>query len=106
MVEIHVRYESGLHCSARHGPSGATLATDAPVDNHGRGEACSPTDLLATALGTCMLTVMGILCNGRGWNIDGSDAHIVKEMTQTPPRSVARLTVTVSVPSAAAERLD
>ena len=105
MVEIYVRYEGGLHCAARHAPSGSTLATDAPVDNHGRGETFSPTDLAATALGTCMLTVMGILAKKRGWDIDGLDAHIVKEMTASPPRRIERLRVTIDAPAHVADRL-
>lgn len=105
MVEIYVRYEGELHCSARHGPSGSTLATDAPVDNHGRGETFSPTDLCATSLGACMLTVMGILAKKRSWNIDGLDVHIVKEMTTSPPRRIERLRVTVDAPEAIAGKL-
>jgi putative redox protein len=105
MVDLYVRYEGGLHCAARHGPSGATLATDAPVDNHGRGESFSPTDLLATSLGTCMLTVMGILAQRRTWNIDGSTAHIIKEMTANLPRRVERLRVTLDVPESVASKL-
>ena len=54
MIEISIDYAGQLHCNATHGPSGDTLETDAPVDNNGRGEAFSPTDLEATALGTCM----------------------------------------------------
>ena len=61
MVEIHIDYEGQLHCNALHLPSGNRLATDAPVDNNGRGEAFSPTDLVATALGTCMATIMGMV---------------------------------------------
>ena len=61
MVKIKVDYEGGLHTRAVHGPSSATLQTDAPVDNQGRGETFSPTDLVAGALGSCMLTVMGIV---------------------------------------------
>ena len=59
MVEIEIDYRGDLHCEAVHGPSGDKLATDAPVDNQGRGEAFSPTDLAATALGTCVVTIMG-----------------------------------------------
>jgi putative redox protein len=106
MVEIYVRYEGGLRCVARHAPSGTTLQSDAPVDNHGRGESFSPTDLLATALGTCMLTVMGILAQKRGWQIDGLDAHVVKHMTKQLPRRVELLTAKLSLPSAQGESLN
>ncbi len=60
MVEIDIAYQANLHTSCRHGPSGRQLETDAPLDNQARGASFPPTDLLATALGTCMLTVMGI----------------------------------------------
>ena len=61
MVKINAVYEGGLRCRIRHGPSGNEILTDAPVDNMGKGEAFSPTDLMASSLGVCMLTVMGIL---------------------------------------------
>ena len=61
MVKVTSRYEGGLRCSAVHGPSGTTLVTDAPVDNHGKGESFSPTDLVATALGACRMTIMCIV---------------------------------------------
>ena len=60
MVSLTSTYEGGLRCRATHGPSGTVLITDAPVDNHGKGESFSPTDLVATALGACMMTIMGI----------------------------------------------
>jgi putative redox protein len=106
MVEIYVRYDGGLRCSTRHGPSGSKFVTDAPVDNHGRGEAFSPTDLIATSLGTCMVTTMGIAAQRRGWNIDGIEVHVVKHMTKEPPRRIAQLTATLSVPDAVAAALD
>ena len=56
MVEINVRYQGELRCQAEHGPSKTTLLTDAPVDNHGKGESFSPTDLVATALPSCLMT--------------------------------------------------
>lgn len=105
MVDIDVLYEADLHCIATHGPSRVTLATDAPIDNHGRGESFSPTDLVATALGTCMATLMGITARRRGWAIDGARLHVRKGMTQSPPRRIARLEVRVDMPSSTA-RLD
>jgi putative redox protein len=61
MVTMQLEYQGDLHCKAIHEPSGTELTTDAPKDNQGRGESFSPTDLVATALGSCMLTVMGIM---------------------------------------------
>jgi putative redox protein len=106
MVDIYVRYEGGLRCTTKHGPSGASFMTDAPVDNHGRGESFSPTDLVATALGTCMVTVMGIHANKQSWVIDGIDVHVKKEMSKDLPRKVAKLTCTLEVPNAVATKLD
>ena len=76
MIDIDVVYEGELHCAATHRPSGAQVATDAPVDNHGRGESFSPTDLVATALGTCMATVMGILANKQNLPIAGARLNV------------------------------
>jgi putative redox protein len=106
MVEIDVVYEGGLHCRATHGPSRATLETDAPVDNHGKGEAFSPTDLLATALGSCMLTLIGIVAGNHGWNVDGMRLHVQKQMSADRPRRVARLGVDFEVPAAVSAALD
>ena len=66
MVEITGKYQGNLHCTARHGPSGSVLNTDAPRDNQGLGEAFSPTDLVATALGTCIATTMAIAARKHG----------------------------------------
>ena len=99
MVQIDVRYEGGLRCHAVHAPSGCELATDAPVDNHGRGESFSPTDLVATALGTCMATIMGIVADRNGWNIDGTSMRISKEMTTEAPRRIRRLSVEIESPA-------
>ncbi|HVU02238.1 MAG TPA: OsmC family protein [Polyangiaceae bacterium] len=101
MVDIDISYEGDLHCVAVHGPSGATLASDAPVDNHGKGESFSPTDLVATALGTCMLTVMGIRSKKEGWAIEGAKVHVRKGMTTTGPRRIARLEVKLTFPGIA-----
>lgn len=98
MVNIQVQYEGDLHCKAVHGPSRAELNTDAPVDNQGRGENFSPTDLVATALGTCMLTVMGILARTLKIDIAGATATVEKEMSATAPRRIDTLRVKIHVP--------
>lgn len=103
MVSIQLEYQGDLHCSAVHGPSGTTLSTDAPKDNQGRGESFSPTDLVATALGSCMLTVMGIMARTLNVDIAGATATVDKEMTSTPPRRIERLTVKIHVPHAISE---
>jgi putative redox protein len=100
MVAIQLEYQGNLHCKAVHGPSGTELNTDAQKDNQGRGESFSPTDLVATALGTCMLTVMGIMARTLNLDIAGSTATVEKEMTPTPPRMIASLAVKIHVPHA------
>lgn len=100
MVDIDIVYEGGLRCRAVHRPSQNELLTDAPVDNHGRGEAFSPTDLIATGLGTCMATTMGIVAQKRGLPLDGLRVHVKKEMTREPPRRIARLTTRLTIPRA------
>jgi len=98
-VQIDCSYEGDLHCSAVHGPSGSTLSTDAPADNQGRAETFSPTDLVATALGTCILTIMGIYARPRNIRIEGARAVVQKEMTTAPPRRIAKLNVRLSLPA-------
>ena len=83
---------------AVHGPSGNKLVTDAPVDNQGRGESFSPTDLVATALGTCVVTTMGICARRKGIPIEGSKVRVIKEMTSEGPRKIARLGVRIELP--------
>jgi putative redox protein len=105
MIEIDINYDGDLHCTARHGPSRTELQTDAPKDNHGRGESFSPTDLLATALGTCMATTMGILARKQGWDLTGLQVNVIKEMTSNPPRKVARLSTCLVIPAATTRKL-
>jgi len=100
MVSIQVEYQGDLHCKATHGPSGAQFTTDAPKDNQGRGESFSPTDLVATALGSCMLTVMGIAARTLHIDVSGATATVEKEMTTTSPRRIERLKVNIHVPHA------
>ena len=98
MIEINATYEGQLRTSAKHGPSGSLVETDAPADNHGRGERFSPTDLLATSLGTCMMTIMGIFAERNEIDLTGTRVKVLKEMTPEPPRRVAKLTVEMTIP--------
>ncbi len=98
MVTIHTKYEGDLHCTATHEPSATTLATDAPKDNQGRGESFSPTDLVATALGTCILTTMGIVARNHSLDIAGATAIVEKEMTAQPTRRIGSLATRIHMP--------
>ena len=100
MVEIRIQYQGDLHCAATHGPSGRTLETDAPVDNQGRGESFSPTDLLATSYGTCMSTVIGIVARRKEIPLDGFAVTVRKHMSEDLPRRIARLEVILDLPLA------
>lgn len=103
MVEISIAYEGQLRCAATHGPSGATLHTDAPVDNHGKGESFSPTDLVATALGACMATIMGIYAQKH--DMDLKDMRIqVKKHMNAEPRRIGKLEVEFTMPAGISER--
>jgi putative redox protein len=98
-VEINIIYEGGLHCTATHGPSKNNLITDAPVDNGGKGAVFSPTDLVATALGTCMATVMGLVAQRNTLNIDGLQIQVIKEMTAAPVRRIGSLKTRLVFPA-------
>ena len=97
MVQISIDYTGQLHCSAIHGPSHSQLSTDAPLDNQGKGEAFSPTDLVATALGTCIATTMGIVAQREGVDLRGMTVNVTKEMANDP-RRIGRLTTEVRIP--------
>ncbi len=103
MVAIELEYEGDLHCKAVHGPSSTELTTDAPKDNQGRGESFSPTDLVATALGSCVLTVMGIMARTLDVNLKGTTATVQKEMANAPVRMIERLEVKIRVPHEVSE---
>jgi putative redox protein len=98
MVEINIAYQGELRCVAVHAPSGIELLTDAPKDNRGKGESFSPTDLVATALGTCLMTIMGIAAQSMKIDMRGTKVTVKKEMAANP-RRIARLTVTINVPT-------
>jgi putative redox protein len=99
MVTITAKYEGDLCCTAVHGPSSASLSTDAPKDNEGLGRYFSPTDLVATALATCILTTMGIVARRHGIELKGARAKVEKHM-QASPRRIARLPVELHVAGA------
>lgn len=98
MVKIHVAYEGHLRCKLTHAPSGTVIRTDAPKDNEGRGEAFSPTDLVAAALGSCILTTMAIYAKRKGWELGGCEAEVIKEMVAEPARSIGKLAVSIKMP--------
>jgi uncharacterized OsmC-like protein len=98
MVKITGEYQGDLHCVARHEPSGNTLPTDAPKDNQGRGAAFSPTDLLATALGTCIATTMAIASRQHGVELRGLRFEVTKEMSTDAPRRIVRLATQIWMP--------
>ena len=98
MVTITSTYDGALRCTATHGPSLVTLMTDAPVDNHGKGESFSPTDLVATAVANCMLTVMGIAAERHGIDVKGMSVTIGKEMSSDTPRRIVGLKSVMMIP--------
>src|SRR5919109_2584933 len=98
MVKVDIEYTGNLHCDAKHGPSNAKLSTDAPTDNKGKGEAFSPTDLVATALGTCMSTIMGMKAEELGLNLKGMRVEVKKEMSKDAPRRIVGLPSEVHIP--------
>ena len=98
MVTIAITYHGDLRCESTHAPSGTTLLTDAPVDNQGKGASFSPTDLVATALGTCMLTVMGIAARKHGIAMEGATAVVEKTMVASPTRRVGSLKTVITMP--------
>ena len=104
MVRIDVTYQGGLRCEATHGPSGQTLITDAPVDNHGKGESFSPTDLVATALGTCIATIMGIVAEREKIDLTALRITVQKDMSAEPPRRIAKLITRIEMPNGLTEQ--
>jgi putative redox protein len=98
MVTFALTYQGSLRCELRHGPSGVQVLTDAPRDNHGRGESFSPTDLAASSLGVCMATLMGIVAARDQVPLEGLTAMLEKHMSPAPPRRIARIVVRFSMP--------
>ncbi len=98
-----VTYRQGKRTTCQHVKSGSSFATDAPVDNNGRGEAFSPTDLAATSLGTCMLTVMGIYAEKNDISLEGARAEVTKFMA-ADPRRICKVKVDLFMPAGIPEK--
>jgi len=97
-VEMQIAYEGQLRCRATHGPSGAVLVTDAPLDNGGNAASFSPTDLVATATGACIMTIMGLVAQRHNLDLTGTTIRVVKEMVAEPVRRIGALTITITLP--------
>ena len=104
MITISISYSGELRCEATHTPSNTTLSTDAPVDNNGKGETFSPTDLVASALGNCMATIMGIVAERKGISLDGLTMSVDKYMSEDLPRRISKLPVTINMPMASDDK--
>lgn len=98
MVRIDATYDGNLRCTATHEPSGAKLITDAPVDNMGKGESFSPTDLLATSMLTCVMTIVAIRADSKGISVQGMSGSVEKSMAANP-RRISKLELVVNLPS-------
>ena len=97
MAHMVAKYLGGLRCECKHLASGNAIFTDAPVDNKGKGEAFSPTDLCSSSLALCMMTIMGIYAQEHGFSVEGMEAAITKEMSANP-RRIAKVAITLTMP--------
>ena len=97
MLDTLISYEGSLRCRSEHANSGAVVLTDAPKDNHGKGESFSPSEMLSVSLGSCILSIMGIAARSMNIDIIGATARVTKEMADGP-RRIARIAVAVQVP--------
>lgn len=97
MATIHMNYVGDLRTDCTHLQSGTHINTDAPTDNQGRGEAFSPTDLVANALGSCIITTMAIFARRDGIELSGSTLDVTKVMTTQPPRRIARIELAITL---------
>ena len=104
MVTMNIAYQGTLRTHSTHLPSGNTVVTDAPLDNKGKGEAYSPTDLLCSSLGSCMLTIMGIKADDLGISIDDTKIIVKKHMSSDTPRRVGQIDVDIKIPQQISEK--
>ena len=98
MSKIQCSYLGNLKCEAQHHKSGERIITDAPLDHCGKSENFSPTDLLATSLGTCLLTIMAIKARSNGWEIENIFLNIEKIMTKNKVRKIEHLIIDIYIP--------
>ena len=103
MTKVSAVYLGHLRCESVHETSSVKLSTDAPKDNMGEGSSFSPTDLVGTALITCMLTTMGVFAKKNNIDMDGTTASVLKEMVSDPTRRIGKLTVDIKGPKTVAE---
>ena len=103
MSTATARYAGHLRTEATHSASGSTILTDAPVDNHGRGEAFSPTDLVSAALGSCMMTIMGIVAERHNLDLTGVTYDVTKHMA-AEPRRIRQIDVQFRLPASLTEK--
>ena len=96
MSRANIVYQNNLRTEAEHIASGEKIITDAPVDNNGKGEAFSPTDLVATALGACMITIMAISANKYGIDMSGTNAS-VKKIMGSDPRRISEISIDINM---------
>lgn len=96
-LTAQITYLGGLRTAATHLASQTQILTDAPLDNRGQGQAFSPTDLVAAALASCVLTIMGIKAEDKGWDISGAQAQASKQMA-SHPRRIARIELRILMP--------
>ena len=97
METLRTKYLGALRTEVKHLASGTIMVTDAPVDNHGKGEFFSPTDLMAASYGCCALTIMGIAAQKHGFNIDGTEVK-TKKIMGSNPRRIEELVVEFTFP--------
>ena len=96
MSKANIVYQNNLRTEAEHIASGEKIVTDAPVDNNGKGEAFSPTDLVATALGSCMITIMAISANKYDIDVTGTNAS-VKKIMGSDPRRISEISIDINM---------
>ena len=104
MTKIKCSYLGDLNCEAIHLQSGNRIKTDAPLDHFGKGECFSPTDLLATSLGTCLLTIMAIKAKSKGFELGDIYLNIEKLMTQNNERKIKKLMIDIFIPDSTSNK--